>query len=230
MIRADRIQLDRGAELAATSTAGERGNITLNANTVQMRNGSRISTDATQTATGGNINIDTDTLVALENSDITANAQDSSGGRVRIAAQGIFGTEFREEPTPNSDITANSIRGEDGTVIIQTPNIQPGQGLVDLTSNPLDPDTTLARSCLTPSSRQRGRFAIVGAGGLPPSPDAPSNLPFPTYQIPARTEANLSPEESIASEEIDKKIEPIVEADGIFQLEDDRFVLGSLCG
>ena len=229
-IRADEIQLDRGAELAATSTAGERGNITLNANTVQMRNGSRISTDATDTATGGNINIDTETLVALENSDITANAQESSGGRVQIAAQGIFGTEFREELTPNSDITANSIQGDDGTVIIQTPNIQPGQGLVDLTSNPLDPDTTLARSCLTPSSRQRGRFAIVGAGGLPPSPDTSGNLPFPTYQIPARTEANLSPEESIALEEIDDKIEPIVEADGIFQLEDDRFVLGSLCG
>ena len=229
-IRADEIQLDRGAELAATSTAGERGNITLNANTVQMRNGSRISTDATDTATGGNINIDTETLVALENSDITANAQESSGGRVQIAAQGIFGTEFREELTPNSDITANSIQGDDGTVIIQTPNIQPGQGLVDLTSDPLDPDTTLARSCLTPSSRQRGRFAIVGAGGLPPSPDTSGNLPFPTYQIPARTEANLSPEESIALEEIDDKIEPIVEADGIFQLEDDRFVLGSLCG
>ena len=229
-IRADRIQLDRGAELAATSTAGERGNITLNANTVQMRNGSRISTDATQTATGGNINIDTDTLVALENSDITANAQESSGGRVQIAAQGIFGTEFREELTPNSDITANSIGGDDGTVIIQTPNIEPGQGLVNLTSDPLDPDTTLARSCLTPSSRQRGRFAIVGAGGLPPSPDTPGNLPFPTYQIPARTEANLSPEESIALEDIDDKMEQLVEADGIFQLEDDRFVLGSLCG
>ena len=58
------------------------------------------------TGNGGNITIDTDTLVALENSDIIANARQSFGGRVSINAQGIFGTQFRDNPTLLSDITA----------------------------------------------------------------------------------------------------------------------------
>ena len=45
-------------------------------------------------------------LVALENSDIIANARQSFGGRVSINAQGIFGTQFRDNSTLLSDITA----------------------------------------------------------------------------------------------------------------------------
>ncbi|MBE9040293.1 filamentous hemagglutinin N-terminal domain-containing protein [Oscillatoriales cyanobacterium LEGE 11467] len=225
-IRADEIQLDRGAQLIVTSTAGEQGNIILNTNTLQMRNGSQISTDATETATGGNININTDTFVTLENSDITANAQVSSGGQVQISAQGIFGTAFREELTNESDITAISFQGTDGTVTIQTPDIDPSRGLVNLTSDILDPDAALARSCLTPSTRQRGRFSIVGGGGLPPKPYDPVDLPFSTYRIPTIAQAN-PPEETESEPEA---IEAIVEAEGIFQLEDEDFVLGRLCG
>ncbi|NET97435.1 helix-turn-helix domain-containing protein, partial [Okeania sp. SIO1H2] len=54
-----------------------------------------ISTNATGEATGGNININTENLVALENSDISANAQAAFGGTINITAAGIFGTEFR---------------------------------------------------------------------------------------------------------------------------------------
>jgi len=58
-----------------------------------------IITNATGTATGGNITIDTGVIAALSDSDISANAQEARGGRVRIDAQGIFGTEFRNQDT-----------------------------------------------------------------------------------------------------------------------------------
>ncbi|MDY6939401.1 MAG: S-layer family protein [Cyanobacteriota bacterium] len=220
---AEEILLDRSGELSATTTAGERGNITLNAGSVQLLEGSLITTDATGEATGGNITINSDTLVALENSDITANAEESFGGRVTIETQGLFGTEFREELTPNSDITATSELGGEfsGTVTIITPDIDPSSGLVELSSATLDAGNTIARSCLTPSSRQQGRFTVVGAGGLPTNPDNPIASPFETFAIP-----------SVSSQEREKIVSSgaLVEAQGIFHLEDDRFVLGRLCG
>ncbi len=82
-----------------------------------MRRGSSISTNAQGMATGGNISINTGVLFAHKNSDITANAEDRFGGRVIVNANGIFGTAFRLQLTPNSDITTSSELGADGKVL-----------------------------------------------------------------------------------------------------------------
>jgi large exoprotein involved in heme utilization and adhesion len=92
--------------ITAAAAGGDKGNITIESQDIQMRRGSAITTNATGASAGGNIIINTDTLAALENSDITANALNNRGGNVSINAQGIFGTEFRPQLTPNSDITA----------------------------------------------------------------------------------------------------------------------------
>ncbi|MDY6939400.1 MAG: S-layer family protein [Cyanobacteriota bacterium] len=221
-ILAEEIVLDRGGEITATTARGEQGNITLNTDGLFLRNGSRITTNSTESATGGNITIDTDTLVALENSDITANAEESFGGRVAIVADGIFGTELREQLTPNSDITATSQLGGEfsGTVTITTPEVDPSSGLVELSSVLLNAEDAIAQSCLVPSSRRQGRFTIVGTGGLPIDPDTPISSPFETFAIP-----------SVSSQEREEMISSgaLVEAEGIFRLEDDRFVLGRPC-
>ena len=222
-INAADIQLDRHAELTAATAAGEQGNITLNASAIVLRHGSRITTNSIDTASGGNITIDTDTLVALEDSDITANAQESFGGRVTIDTQGIFGTAFRERLTPNSDITATGeTEDKSGMVTITTPDLDPSSGFVELSSVTVDTEGILERGCLTPSASQRGRFTVVGAGGLPDRPNNPASLPFETFAIPSGSSELQERANMTVREEI-------VEAEGIFQLEDDRFVLGRLC-
>ena len=70
--------LDRDGGLRADSQEG-LGNINLTGEGLQLRRQSRISTNSTGTAPGGNITIETQTLVALENSDISANAIDNQG-------------------------------------------------------------------------------------------------------------------------------------------------------
>jgi large exoprotein involved in heme utilization and adhesion len=57
-----------------------------------LRRNSRITTDA-GTSDGGNININSNILVALpqENSDITANARTAGGGRVNINVPNVLG-------------------------------------------------------------------------------------------------------------------------------------------
>jgi filamentous hemagglutinin family protein len=169
-IHADRIRLDTQGGIIATTESGEGGNIALQVHdTLQMRHQSHISSTAGGTGNGGNITIDTPTLVALDNSDISANAGQGQGGRVRITTQGIFGTTFRETLTPESDITATSARGAEfnGIVEIQTPDTEPNAGLVELSANPINADNLVTRGC---ASDRNNRFVVTGRGGIPDDP------------------------------------------------------------
>ncbi|WP_424099278.1 filamentous hemagglutinin N-terminal domain-containing protein [Moorena producens] len=166
------ILLDGSATLSAEVSAGDKGNIELDSQRIVMRDRSNITTNAQGSATGGNITIDTDLLVALDNSDITANAENSFGGQVIINALGIFGTEFREQQTPNSDITASSQLGASfsGTVEINTPYSDPSAGLFQLPETFVNPKLLVATGCGTDEGNQ---FTQFGRGGLPTDPTKP---------------------------------------------------------
>jgi len=169
-IAADTIRLEMGGRLLAETESGDRGNIVLRSEDVRLRRTSGISASAFGSSTGGNIIIDTDTLVALENSDITANAEQAFGGRVTIAATAIFGTEFRAATTPQSDITATSSLGAafSGIVEINTPDVDSTSGLVDLSVETVDIAAILNTDpCNTGETSE---FVITGRGGLPPRP------------------------------------------------------------
>ena len=172
-IEANSIELDNGGTLSADSGGGDRGNITLQSPDILLRRGSQIRTNAQGQATGGNITIDTDNLVAvpLENSDITANAEQSFGGRVIVNAQGIFGTQFRGALTPESDITASSELGAEfnGVVEINTPDTDPSSGLHELQGK-TNTERLVVQDLCAPERLAANSFTIVGRGGLPPSP------------------------------------------------------------
>jgi large exoprotein involved in heme utilization and adhesion len=136
-----------------------------------LRNGSNISTTAGTARTGGdggNITIDTTFLVAVatEDSNIRANAFTGRGGNIQITAQGIFGIEFRAAETVLSDITVSSQFGLSGTVVINTPDVDPTRGTVNLPNEFVSPSPLAG--C---QARGEGaRFIQTGRGGLPASP------------------------------------------------------------
>ncbi|HBL57584.1 MAG TPA: filamentous hemagglutinin [Cyanobacteria bacterium UBA8803] len=177
VVKADSIRLLDGGSLDAETRAGDRGNITIDAKDILLSNNSRITTNAQQTASGGNITINTNTLVAVpkEDSDITANAQKGSGGRVSITAQGIFGTQFRDQLTPLSDITATSDLGSEfkGTVQIDIQGVDPNRGLVELPVTVADSSNQIAQTCA--SQARNNSFVMTGRGGLPPTPSEALN-------------------------------------------------------
>ncbi|MFB8787288.1 MAG: S-layer family protein [Potamolinea sp.] len=170
------IALDNKGSINASTASGEGGNINLQSREILLRRGSLISTNAGNT-TGGNIKINTDTLVALpnENSDITANAQKGSGGRISITAQGIFGTQYRATPTSLSDITATSDLGPqfNGTVQINIQGVDPDRGLVELPKTLADSSHQITQTCA--SFARNNSFIITGRGGLPPTPSEALN-------------------------------------------------------
>ncbi len=147
-VRADRLEITGGSQLRADSTAGF-GDIVLDVADLRLRDAGRISTNTQGDAAGGNITIVSDTLIALNNSDITANAENSRGGRVSLAARGIFGTTFRDRLTPVSDITATSALGADfsGSVTIATPELDTSAALVTLEDNPQDARDLINSPC-----------------------------------------------------------------------------------
>jgi filamentous hemagglutinin family protein len=169
-IAAPSVRLFNFGTLSAQTAAGNGGNITLTTGDIQLRGGSAITTNAQGTATGGNIAITADTITALENSDITANAQQGSGGQVSISAKGIFGTEYRQQQSDaTSDITASSELGASfsGVVQINTPDVNPAFGLVQLHPELLDATHLIDTGC---AAYRNSSFTVTGRGGIPPSP------------------------------------------------------------
>jgi filamentous hemagglutinin family protein len=164
-ILANLIRLDNQGTLRAETRAGDRGNINLQArDSLQILRNSDITANAFGIATGGNVFINAATLAALQNGDITANAQLAFGGRVIVnAPQGYFNTS-------DSVITASSDLGAlfSGTVEIKTPDIDASKGLVTLSLDPVDVSKLIAQRCL--ADRRGNEFIITGRGGLPPSP------------------------------------------------------------
>ncbi|MCL2936058.1 MAG: filamentous hemagglutinin N-terminal domain-containing protein [Trichodesmium sp. MAG_R02] len=197
-INSNNIRLENQARLTAETQAGAQGNITINNNKdLILRNNSNITTNSKGTATGGNITIKTENLVAPDNSDISANAVEGFGGRVKITAAGIFGTEFRPEPTDKSDITATSALGPQfsGEVNINTPDVDPSDGLVEFEDTIPDISNLLDQNPCRKG--QNSKFIITGRGGLPPTLEDP----FTPTHIWQGSETSVTPPKAITPSE-----------------------------
>nr|MCU0535061.1 S-layer family protein [Hydrococcus sp. Prado102] len=185
-LTSDFLTLDSQGQITASTQSGDGGNINLNANNLlQLRRESDIRTDAGVAGAGGdggNINILARFIIATpsENSDITANAFEGKGGNINITTDGIFGIEFRQQPTLQSDITASSRFGLNGTVFINILEVNPVYSLAKLPSATVDRASLIAQNvCAIRDNRVAGgsSFVIAGKGGLPNNPNEPlSNL------------------------------------------------------
>ncbi|MEM9807867.1 MAG: S-layer family protein [Cyanobacteria bacterium P01_D01_bin.56] len=162
--------LDNGI-LEARVMAGTQGDIDVDAKRLLlMRRGSRIATDAIGMATGGNIRLTVPVLVGLENSDIVANAVNGDGGSVGITTQGILGFALRNQLTLNSDITASSEFGINGTVEINSFGTNFDANLVKLQTELFDASDQVVQGC---GAEGRSEFVVTGRGGVPIPPNTP---------------------------------------------------------
>ncbi len=169
-ILASRLSLD-GASLAASTVEGNGGNISIKGvDTLTLRNGSSISTSAGGQGNGGNIKISAESIVAksFENSDITANAINNTGGTIMLDSAVLLGLEVRPQLTGLSDVTASSELGASfgGTVKLMQPNTAPDSSLAALPNSTLEPVDRLAQGC----DVGEAEFHVTGRGGLARSP------------------------------------------------------------
>ena len=175
--------LDNESSIFAENQSGEGGNINLQiADSITLRDNSLISARAFNDADGGNLTINTDFIVAFPNngngSDIIASAERGDGGNITIDAESLFGIAEGAAIAGNNsnDIDASSEFSLDGTVTINTPDINPIQGVTELPTNIVVPEETTQQACQ--ANREiaaKNAFSIEGRGGIIPEPGLPLN-------------------------------------------------------
>ena len=165
-IQSDRITLDNNASISAFSTSGQGGNIDLQVQDwLSLNDRSVITAQTTARSTvdrfninGGNINIDTDIVTLLKNSEINASAIEGRGGNVNVTTKGLF-------VSTDSLVSASSEFGLDGTVEVEILNSDRQFELGKLSENTIGGNQQITKGCSNSSE-----FAIVGKGGLPANP------------------------------------------------------------
>lgn len=201
-IQAGKLTLDNQAVISAETASNTGGDIQLQlTDLLLLRRNSTISTTAGTTqagGNGGNISIKSPFILAVasENNDITANAFSGNGGRVDITTQRIFGLtprsrsdlerllatndpeQLNPRSLPTSDITAISQANPSFSeqVVINTADVDPSNGLVNLPTNLVDASQLIAQTCRTSpeaTANQQSEFIVTGRGGLPPNPIEP---------------------------------------------------------
>jgi filamentous hemagglutinin family protein len=190
----DTIILDDKSQITAnTFSTGNAGNITIDPDILLLRRGSLISTSAGNgtASDGGNISIDGTFIVAApgENSDIFANAFGGRGGVITINATNLYWIDFlsrdelaRLDPVdlnpqniPTNDITAISQTNPtlNGTVTLNTLNLDVTQGLGELNLVPIDTSKLITQGCATGKrfALNENRFSVTGRSGIPANPE-----------------------------------------------------------
>ena len=165
-INADSIFLDLQGTISAATKSGEGGNILFNADNIIWRGGSITNATAAGNGNGGNIIINANNLAVLENSQLTADANEGMGGNIAIATQGLF-------VCGDCQISASSRLGLDGIVKIQA--LEPNTQLetVNLPQQPTESTEEVAIACATDGQTNTSKLTITGRGGLPTHPKEP---------------------------------------------------------
>jgi filamentous hemagglutinin family protein len=178
-VNANTIRLNQG-KLTAETNSGEGANITVeNLKLLRLEKQSLISAQAFNQAKGGNITINAPNgfIVAFpnQNNDIIANAFQGEGGKINITALALFNLAERKSFPINTsnDIDASSQFGLAGEVILNTPDIDPNSGLIELPEGLVDASQQIASSCKPGDIARRNSFTVTGRGGIAPSPVEP---------------------------------------------------------
>ncbi|MGD1897752.1 MAG: filamentous hemagglutinin N-terminal domain-containing protein [Phormidesmis sp.] len=201
-IVADSVLLRDGSKIGALTANGEGGDVDFQISELLiLRSGSQLNVESGGVGDGGNISISSPVIIALENSDIIANAVQGRGGNISITSRSVLGTEFRDRLTSESDITASSEFGVSGTVELDTPQADPSSDVIALSTTTLNPDQQIARSC---TDSLGNHFIASGRGGIPISPREAiagtslwrdiRRLPMHTHQESARQLSSVQQE------------------------------------
>jgi filamentous hemagglutinin family protein len=177
-----------GGTISATSTQLGGGDINIAADDIRLSNSSLISTSVKEsTGGGGNIRINSTVFLAIQDSDILANAEAGPGGDIFIKSEAFLADIFSRglaEPVGRNpgdfarfrgngrvDISADSRLGRGGAKIY--PDIEQIRAVAELPSDLVDPSELIDRRCTPAESAKKSSFTITGRGGLPPNPNNP---------------------------------------------------------
>lgn len=167
IIKSEKINLSNKSSFSAATASGDGGNITVFANQSLILDNSDITASAQGLGTGGNIDIKAGVIVLFNSSQFSGDAQQASGGSILITTQGLFTSE-------DSSITASSLLGVDGTVEVNSPNIDFTKAALDLAIRPEVERVTT--SCNISPGGAASEFTRPGSGGVASNSDSSEEI------------------------------------------------------
>ncbi len=197
-------------------------------------NGSFISADLSRgQGSGGNITLDADTIIALEDSDILAFAPEGQGGNITFKTLALL-TDTLYSPTQtsadanslqslinNDRVDINATGAVSGNIIGVPDSTYLQNSITELQDNLIDTNALIANSCIARDRQIKGSFTITGLGGLPNRPGDVSISTYSTGDVRSVTRDNPS--------HLWQKGDPIVEPQGVYKLPSGQLVLSREC-
>lgn len=173
----------------------------------------------------GNITLTADSIVAFNDSDILAFAQDGIGGNISLNTPVFFGNGYQAtNENQNPDTLDNNNRVDinaSGAVsgVINVPDLTFIQNsLFELPETLINTENLLANSCVVPNQQKAGTFILTGSDGLPTRPNTTITSPYPTGTIEIIPIPSNSPSRP-----------KIVEPQGFYRLPTGQIVLSRKC-
>ncbi len=236
-------------EISASSELGGGGRINVTAKNILFNKSSLISSSVFDgTGGGGNISIRAaNSFIALQDSDILANARFGEGGTITINSPlfiaDVFatvgqnpGSDFsRFRNNGRVDISSSSTFGLSGRINIpDTSFIQ--NSLSKLEGDFVSPENVVAGSCLARRNTERSSFVVTGTGGLARTPYAQLSgryqvAPVKAIAPPSTTSQTSPPSPSSQTPPTPhlswKPGDPIQEAQGFILTPEGRTIIGT---
>ena len=222
----------------AEQSRGGNINIATGENIILRNNSDIRTTLSTTTGSGGNITLNANAIVALEDSDILAFAPEGRGGNITFNTRAFF-SESLFSPTPQAADRAalDALDGNNRVDINATGSISSGtisgvtdpsflqDDLTELAENPIDSEALVASSCVVRSRERNGTFFITGTSGLPYRPGDAVSSKYSAVEVQP-----IPNDTSSRQPRRQWKIgDPIVEPTGVYSLENGRQILSREC-
>ncbi|MDY6992543.1 MAG: hypothetical protein SVR94_08065, partial [Pseudomonadota bacterium] len=199
VIKADALTLsDKGIISASSQGSGDAGNIDIQLNDYFWGQQDSAITTQAPAAEGGNINLQADHLLYLVDSEITATVQGGQGrggdielqaGELIIFNQGrVVAKAFKGQggniqikvnnylASTHSNLDASSQFGVNGTVVIEAPEININNALVNLAATFLETSNLLQDRCQS-NAQSRNRLVVIPLRGSRDIPGEWQNSP-----------------------------------------------------
>ena len=223
----------------AEQSRGGNINIATGENIILRNNSDIRTTLSTTTGSGGNITLNANAIVALEDSDILAFAPEGRGGNITFNTRAFF-SESLFSPTPQAADRAalDVLDGNNRVDINATGSISSGtisgvtdpsflqDDLTELAENPIDSEALVASSCVVRSRERNGTFFITGTSGLPYRPGDAVSSKYSAVEV------QPIPNDTSSTQPRRRwKIgDPIMEPTGVYSLDNGRQILSRECG
>ncbi len=165
IVAGDSVRLSGKSSLNTQAESAGGGNIVVNAgDKIYLLNGEITSSVRQGKGSGGDVTTDS-AYVILNHGTITANAEEGDGGAIFIHTDNYIRSS-------ESKVTATSKRGNDGTVKIESPEVDISGGLVSLPASFLNVERLAKNACPTGAGKKKSRLLIKsGRDGVPMSHD-----------------------------------------------------------